>query len=209
MSSTRNQKEYKIGNKTIKLHNSSNHYQNSSYQNKGNTYNDRKKYYQNKNEHQNYNNSEKRHSHHNEREHSNHIYQKREKSHSHNKEKHIHHKHEKSRRYSHSNSQSYSRENSNKNTYLTACDSSKELKNIFDKNYLYIFQKYYCDIKKTDKNIDFDGLKIDLSSKTKGCYDLLEKNSVYKDKFINAINLVYFSDVNYLIKKKFATKICV
>ena len=100
-------------------------------------------------------------------------------------------------------------ENSNKNTYLKACDSSEELKNKFDKNYLYIFQKYYCDIKKTDKNIDFDGLKIDLSSKTKGCFDLLERNSVYKDKFINAINLVYFSDVNYLTKKKFETKICV
>ena len=48
MSSNKNQKEYKIGNKTIKLHNSSNHYQNNSYQNKGNTYIDRKKYYQSK-----------------------------------------------------------------------------------------------------------------------------------------------------------------
>ena len=156
MSSNKNQKEYKIGNKTIKLHNSSNHYQNNSYQNKGNTYIDRKKYYQSKNDHSNYNNNEKRHSHHNERDHSNHIYQKRERSHSHNKEKHIHHKHEKNRRYSHSNSQSYSRENSNKNKRYSHSNSLSRSRSRDNSNNNKNYHHYYQRNKYNNNNKQFD-----------------------------------------------------
>ena len=99
-------------------------------------------------------------------------------------------------------------ENENKNIYSKACDNSEGLKNIFDTNYLYIFQKYYYNITKNDKSIDLDGVKIRLSQKTKGYYDLLEKNEVCKEKFIDAVNLVYFSEVNYLNEKKFVTKLC-
>ena len=95
-------------------------------------------------------------------------------------------------------------EDTNKNIYLEITQLSKELKNFFDKNYLYIFQKYYLGLKPSEKEINFEGEKIALSMKTKGFHHLLEKNGFSK-KFNNIIKDVYFTDVNYLSDKKFMT----
>ena len=96
-------------------------------------------------------------------------------------------------------------ENNNKYTYLRITQLSKELKDCFDKKYLYIFQKYYLGLKLNQKELDFEGKKVSLSPKTKGFCYLLEKNKFSKDKFINIIKNVYFADVNYLNDKKFIT----
>ena len=93
--------------------------------------------------------------------------------------------------------------NSNQETFDEVCKYSNILKNIFDKKYLYIFQKYYCNITDNKNDIDFEGLKITLSPMTKILNNLLEKNEAYKEKFKKIINDVYFSEVNYNSNKKF------
>ena len=93
-------------------------------------------------------------------------------------------------------------EDTNKNIYFKITQLSKELKNFFDINYLYIFKKYYFGLKPDEKEINFEGKIIPLSVKTKGFYHLLEKNK-FSNKFNNIINDVYFSDNNYLNNKKF------
>lgn len=96
-------------------------------------------------------------------------------------------------------------EDTNKNIYLELIKISKEFENFFDKKYLYIFQKYYLGLKKNENEINFEGQKIPLSNKTKGFYNLLEKNECSKDKFKNIIKDVYFAETNYLNDKKFMT----
>ena len=96
------------------------------------------------------------------------------------------------------------RDDNNKIIYSEITQLSKELKDFFDKNYLYIFQKYYLGLKADDKEINFEGRKISLSPKTRGFYHLLEKNG-YSKKFNNIIKDVYFIDTNYLNDKKFMT----
>ena len=96
-------------------------------------------------------------------------------------------------------------EDTNKKIYLEITQLSKELKNFFDKNYLYIFQNYYLGLKANEKEINFEEIKMTLSPKTKGFYHLLEKNKFSKEKFINIIKSVYFTDVNYLNGKKFVS----
>ena len=91
-------------------------------------------------------------------------------------------------------------EDSNINTYLQLCNISQEFKTFFDKNYLYIFQKYFCEIKNNQNEIDFDGLKIKLSKNTKGLYDLLKKNVDRKDIFLDVVKNVYFREINHLNK---------
>ena len=88
-------------------------------------------------------------------------------------------------------------ENLNKETFLEICKISPELKNFFEKNYLYIFQKYYYGMNNNEDIIDFDGLKVELSPLTKGFLNLLKKNESGKDIFNNVINDVYFSGINY------------
>ena len=95
------------------------------------------------------------------------------------------------------------KEDSNKKTFLEVCKYSDILKNIFEKKYLYIFQKYYCGIQNNKKIIDIEGLKILLSPKTKTLFNLLKKNELYIEKFKNIIKDVYFSEVNYISDKKF------
>ena len=97
------------------------------------------------------------------------------------------------------------KEDTNKNIFLEITQLSKELKNFFDKNYLYIFQKYYFGLKPNQNEINYEGTNIALSSKTRGLYHLLEKNK-YSKKFKGIINDVYFTDTNFLIDKKFVTK---
>ena len=60
-------------------------------------------------------------------------------------------------------------EDENLKTFTEICKYSDKLKKLFDKNYLYLFQKYYCNLKNED-NIDLDGIKINLSPKTKTFY---------------------------------------
>ena len=96
-------------------------------------------------------------------------------------------------------------EDTNKKIYFEITQLSKQLKDFFDKNYLYIFQKYYLGLKENEKEINFEGTKMNLSPKTKGFYHLLEKNKFSKEKFINIIKSVYFTDVNYLNGKKFVS----
>ena len=97
-------------------------------------------------------------------------------------------------------------ENSNKKLYKKLIEESDLFKKIFDKKYLYVLQKYYFELKGDETEVDFDGIKIKLSNKTKPFPHLLQKNESEKDKFKNIINDVYFSDVNYLTEKKFVTK---
>ena len=93
-------------------------------------------------------------------------------------------------------------EYSNKETLIKVCTYSDKIKKIFDKNYLYIFQRYYCNIKNKKDSIDIDDMKITLSPKTKTLYNLLNKNEKIKDKIISAINDVYFSEIKYNNKGK-------
>jgi hypothetical protein len=97
-------------------------------------------------------------------------------------------------------------ENSNKKLYKKLIEESDLFKKIFDKEYLYIMQKYYLELKGNETEIDFDGIKIKLSNKTKPFPHLLQKNESEKNKFNNVAKDVYFSNVNYLIEKKFVTK---
>jgi hypothetical protein len=89
-------------------------------------------------------------------------------------------------------------EDANKQTYMEIIKKSPELQKLFDKNYLYIFQKYYCEVKSNENIIDIDGFKIKLSPRTKGLDYLLKKNVDAKEKFNETIKSVYFSDKNYL-----------
>ena len=91
-------------------------------------------------------------------------------------------------------------EDANKETFNEICKYSDTLKKLFEKNYLYIFQNYYCNLK-NEANID--GIKIKLSPKTKTLFNLLEKNKSDQDKFKVAINDVYFSQNNYNLDNKF------
>ena len=99
-------------------------------------------------------------------------------------------------------------EDSNKKTFLEVCMRSDKLKKIFDQKYLYIFQKYYCNLLNEKKEIDFEGLKMTLSSKTKPISNLLEKNESNKEKFKSVVRDVYFSDFNYNSDKKFIISSC-
>ena len=92
---------------------------------------------------------------------------------------------------------------SNKKTFLEVCMRSDKLKKIFDKKYLYIFQNYYCNFLNEKNEINLEGLKMTLSSKTKTISNLLEKNESNKEKFKNVVRDVYFSDFNYNFDKKF------
>ena len=96
-------------------------------------------------------------------------------------------------------------EDTNKKVFLKICQNSEELKKMFDKNYLYIFQKYYYGLKNDIKEINFEEIKIILSSKTKGFYHLLKKNEINEEIFKKVVDDVYFSDKNYLSEKKFIT----
>ena len=89
-------------------------------------------------------------------------------------------------------------EYSNKETLIKVCKYSDKIKKLFDKNYLYIFQRYYCNIRNENENdiIDIDDMKITLSPKTRTLYNLLNKNEKNKDKIINVIKDVYFSEFN-------------
>ncbi len=84
-------------------------------------------------------------------------------------------------------------ENANKETYLEICKINPLFQKIFDKNYLYIFRKYFCEIKNGQKIIDFEGFIIELSPLTKGLSFLLSKNFDLKKKFIDVVNNIYFS----------------
>ena len=89
-------------------------------------------------------------------------------------------------------------EDVNKDTFMEISKKSEELKKLFDKNYLYIFQKYFCEIKSNQNIIDIDGFKIQLSPKTKGLDYLLKKNVDIIEKFNETVQNVYFSGKNYL-----------
>jgi hypothetical protein len=91
----------------------------------------------------------------------------------------------------------------NKNIYSYICKLSRELKNIFDLGYLFIFQKFYLLLNQIEKVINIENIKINLSPKTKSFCYLLKKNEKSNEKFIEVIKNVYLSDVNYLSDKKF------
>ncbi len=94
-------------------------------------------------------------------------------------------------------------EDSNKKTLLEVCKYSDKLKKIFEKKYLYIFQKYYCNLINDKNEVDIEGIKMTLSPKTKSLSNLLKKNEDHKEKFENVINDVYFSNSNENSEKKF------
>ena len=91
-------------------------------------------------------------------------------------------------------------EDANKETFNEICQYSDILKRLFEKNYLYIFQKYYCRIK---NEVNIDGIKIKLSPRTKTLFNLLDKNEPDKDKFKSVIKDVYFSESNLNSEQKF------
>lgn len=82
-------------------------------------------------------------------------------------------------------------EETNKKNYEHICKEFPSLKNFFEQNMLDIFKNYYCKNKNDINNMfDFEGVKINISSKTKTFYDLLDKkeNKNSKNKFIKIIN---------------------
>ena len=91
---------------------------------------------------------------------------------------------------------SYS-ENSNKKTFMEICKLSPNLKHLFELNYLYLFQKYFCEYEKNQDIIDIGGLKIKLSRNTQILYELINKNYDQKEKFIDVLKNVYFSGFIY------------
>ena len=92
---------------------------------------------------------------------------------------------------------------SNKKTLQEVCKYSDKLKHIFEKKYLYIFKKYYCNLINDKNEVDIEGIKITLSPKTKALSSLLESNKANKEKFENVVKDVYLSDFNDNIEKKF------
>ena len=88
-------------------------------------------------------------------------------------------------------------ENLNKDTFIKICEISPILKDFFEKNYLYIFQKFYCKLKDNQNIIDFDGFQIKLSPLTKGFLYLLRKNESTKERFNSVMKDVYFSGFIY------------
>jgi len=82
-------------------------------------------------------------------------------------------------------------EETNKKNYEHICKEFPSLKNFFEQNMIDIFKNYYCKNKNDINNMfDFEGVKINISSKTKTFYDLLDKqeNKNSKNKFIKIIN---------------------
>ena len=91
----------------------------------------------------------------------------------------------------------------NKITYFKVCKESEELKKLFDKNYLYLFQKYYLNFINDGKHMmEIDNFKITLSSKTETFFNLLKKNEENKAKFNEVVKNVFFSE-NEQVKNKF------
>ena len=88
-------------------------------------------------------------------------------------------------------------ENSNKKIYAEVCMLSPDLKELFKLNYLYLFQKYFCQIEKNLDIIEIEGIKIKLSKQTQTLFDLLNKNHNQKEKFIDVVKNVYFSGLIY------------
>jgi hypothetical protein len=90
----------------------------------------------------------------------------------------------------------------NKITYLKVCNESKELKNLFDQNYLYLFVKYYLSFINDGKHImEIDDFKVTLSPKTETFYNLLKKNEESKSKFKEIVKNVYCSELEQFGKK--------
>ena len=69
---------------------------------------------------------------------------------------------------------------------------SKWLNDLFEMNYLKLFDYYYNKEEPLNK-IHFENKEILLSSKTKSFYYLLEKNQDLKQEIIDTAKLVYFN----------------
>ena len=68
------------------------------------------------------------------------------------------------------------KQDTNKITYFKVCKESPELKKLFDKNYLSLFQKYYLNFINDGKHImEIDDLKITLTPKTETFFNLIKK----------------------------------
>jgi len=95
------------------------------------------------------------------------------------------------------------KQDTNKITYFKVCKESPELKKLFDKNYLSLFQKYYLNFINDGKHImEIDDLKITLTPKTETFFNLIKKNEENKDKFKEITKNVFFSE-NEQVKSKF------
>jgi hypothetical protein len=94
------------------------------------------------------------------------------------------------------------KQDSNKITYFKVCKESGKLKNLFDKNYLDLFIKYYLSFIDDDKHImEIDGFKIALSPKTETFSNLLKKNEENKEKFKEIVKNVFCSKIEYVGNK--------
>ena len=94
------------------------------------------------------------------------------------------------------------KQDANRNTYFKVCNESKELKNLFDKNYLYLFIKYYLSFIDDGKHLmEIDGFKITLSPKTETFSNLLKKNEERKAKFKEIVTNVYCSELEHVGNK--------
>ena len=97
-------------------------------------------------------------------------------------------------------------EDMNKITYLKVCEQSEELKNLFEKNYLYMLKKYFNFVDDGNHVIDIDGFKITLSPKTETFSNLLKKNIQTKNKFKEIAQTVYPLEIEQNKKKFFTSK---
>lgn len=102
--------------------------------------------------------------------------------------------------------QKYFAKNHNEKTFSYVCEKSAFIKKVFELNYLFIFQKYYFNGGLELKEFEFDNEKIKLSPQTKSYFFLKKKNKNVVKLLDNVLKNVYFSDKNYLEKKKFIIK---
>jgi hypothetical protein len=86
-------------------------------------------------------------------------------------------------------------EDMNKITYHKVCEQSEELKNLFEKKYLYMIKKYLNFVDDGNHVIDIDGFKITLSPKTETFSNLLKKNEETKKKFKEIAQTVYLLEM--------------
>ncbi len=79
------------------------------------------------------------------------------------------------------------------------CKESSFLNDFFDFKYLEFFDKFYFNEGKLIEKINFEGKEIIFSEKTKPFYDLIKKNELHKNKYVDAAKIIYFYGYNSLI----------
>ena len=84
-------------------------------------------------------------------------------------------------------------------TLEKVCKESNFIDKLFNMKYLEFFDKFYFNEGKLIEKINFEGKEIIFSEKTKPFYDLIKKNELHKNKYVEAAKIIYFYGYNSLI----------